>query len=112
MNTKIIALLLSLTGLSACGGSLNSLADPERGMVSGLVCNDLPLLLAATEPAIERALIQEGKCIKIRNYMPREVEFVRTVMMPGDGKYSQFELETEHKTQKMWIQTVRAKQTG
>ncbi len=92
-----------------CDGSLNSLEGPEEGMVSGLVCNDLPLLLAAVDPTVKRALIQDGKCLDIRSYMAKKVRFVRTVMMPGDGRYSQFELEVKRKVQKMWIQTARIK---
>ena len=112
MYYKRLFLILLVSSMAGCGGDLNSLAAPEEGMVSGLVCSDLPLLLAATDPTVKQALIQDGKCVKIRSYMAQKVKFVRTVMMPGDGKYSQFELEVKNKIQKMWIPTIRVQQSA
>ncbi|MBQ76196.1 MAG: hypothetical protein CMQ20_14415 [Gammaproteobacteria bacterium] len=103
---------LIVIACTACGGSLDSLEGPKSGKVSGLVCNDLQLLLAAAEPAVQYALIEQGKCIKIRSYAAKQVDIVRTVMMPGDQKYSQFELKEGAGQQKMWIPTARIKQTG
>jgi len=97
-------LLIWVLAAAACSKSLDSIEGPATGTVAGLVCNDLGLLTAAVEtPAIQGALVQDGKCLNIRNRV--KVEFVRTVMMPGDGKYSQFEYGTKQKTQKLWIRT-------
>src|SRR5688572_19665633 len=97
-------LLAWLFAAVACGGSLDSIDGPEAGSVAGLVCDDLAILSAAVEmPAIQGKLVQEGKCLNIRNRV--KVEFVRTVMMPGDGKYSQFEYSSKEKTLKLWIKT-------
>src|SRR5688572_27600287 len=95
MNIRTMAgmrggLLVWLFAAAACSKSLDSIDGPETGTVAGLVCDDLAILGAAVEmPAIQGKLVQEGKCLNIRNRV--KVEFVRTVMMPGDGKYSQFE---------------------
>ncbi len=107
MNTFIPASLLVLLTCTACDGSLNSLGGPKKGLVSGLVCHDLPLLTAAHDPLVRRALLAEGKCIRIRSYMKQEVRIIRTVMMPGDQKYSQFELADDDRVEKMWIPTSR-----
>ncbi|MBQ61650.1 MAG: hypothetical protein CMQ19_06190 [Gammaproteobacteria bacterium] len=104
-----MAVGLVLAICAGCGGSLDSLDGPKLGRVSGLVCNDLQLLLAAAEPAVKAALIQEGKCIKIQSYAAKQVDVVRTVMMPGDQTYSQFELKDGRGQPKMWIPAVRIK---
>lgn len=97
-------LLLCVFAVAACSKALDSIEGPSTGTVAGLVCNDLGLLTAAVAtPAIQGALVQDGKCVNIRNRV--KVEFVRTVMMPGDGKYSQFEYSAKQKTQKLWIRT-------
>jgi hypothetical protein len=96
--------LVWLFAVAACSKSLDSIDGPEAGSVAGLVCDDLAVLSAAVEmPAIQGKLVQEGKCLNIRNRV--KVEFVRTVMMPGDGKYSQFEYAAKEKTLKLWIRT-------
>ncbi len=83
---------------------MNSIEGPEAGTVAGLVCDDLAILSAAVEmPAIQGSLVQEGKCLNLRGRV--KVEFLRTVMMPGDGKYSQFEYSAKEKTLKLWIKT-------
>jgi hypothetical protein len=108
MNIRTIAgmrgaLLVWLFAAAACS-KLDSIDGPEAGSVAGLVCDDLAVLSAAVEvPAIQSKLVQEGKCLNIRNRV--KVEFVRTVMMPGDGKYSQFEYAAKEKTLKLWIKT-------
>ena len=96
---KVLPLLL----LSSCGGDLNSVAGPSSGKVSGLVCNDLPLLSAARDSVARRALVQQGSCREIRAYQAKQVEVIRTVTLPADGKYSQFILQGE----KLWVQTSR-----
>ncbi len=109
MNIRAIVdarglLLIWLFAAVACSKSLDSIDGPAAGSVAGLVCDDLAILSAAVEmPAIQGRLVQEGKCLNIRNRV--KVEFVRTVMMPGDGKYSQFEYSAKEKTLKLWIKT-------
>ncbi|MES2625648.1 MAG: hypothetical protein V4628_10240 [Pseudomonadota bacterium] len=97
-------ILLFVFVACACSKSLDSVDGPQTGNVSGLVCNDLPTLSAALEvPAVQSTLIKDGKCLNLRSRA--KVDFVRTVMMPGDGKYSQFEYEADNKTSKLWIRT-------
>jgi hypothetical protein len=101
---KRVFVLLCLLAAFACSKSLDSVDGPEVGMVSGLVCNELPVLTAAMEvPGIQNTLVSEGKCRNLRTRA--KVDFLRTVMMPGDGKYSQFEYKAEDKTLKLWIRT-------
>jgi hypothetical protein len=101
---KLIHLLLCVLAVAACSKSLDSIDGPAAGSVAGLVCDDLASLSAAVEiPAIQGKLVAEGKCLNLRNRA--KVEFVRTVMMPGDGKYSQFEYSAKDKTRKLWIRT-------
>jgi len=97
----ILACLFATFG---CSKSLDSVDGPEVGMVFGLVCNDLAVLTAAVEvPAIQNTLVKDGKCLNLRTRA--KVSFLRTVMMPGDGKYSQFEYTAEGKALKLWIRT-------
>jgi hypothetical protein len=88
----------------SCGQSMDSMGGPETGTVTGLVCSDLPVLKAVLEvPETERILVKDGKCLRINGNA--KVAFIRTVMMPGDGKYSQFEYQQGDKTYKLWIST-------
>ena len=106
----ILILCIAITGV-ACSDNLNSLDGPKTGTVSGLVCNDLPTLTAVFEfPAISNAYISEGKCLRL----PRRVgvKVLRTIMMPGDGKYSQFETIVSGHTQRLWIKTSDIKQAS
>ena len=94
--------------LVACGGALDSVEGPKTGAVSGFVCNDLPTLSAGVEvPAIQNTLIKDGKCLHLRTRA--QVNFVRTVMMPGDGQYSQFEYVAQGAAQKLWIRTANVR---
>lgn len=96
--------LLLATTLMACGGSLDTQDGPTTGTVSGVVCQDVSTLGAvAMVPETRSAFIREGKCVNLR---AAKVNFVRTVTMPGDGKYSQFEYEDKGKTRKLWIRTA------
>jgi hypothetical protein len=102
-----LTLCLVLVGV-ACSKSLNSLEGPETGLVSGFVCKDMPVLSAAVEvPAMQSTFISEGKCVNLRSSV--SVKFVRTVMMPGDGKYSQFEYAADGKNLKLWISTAKVR---
>jgi hypothetical protein len=102
MKMKLLPALLACM-LAACGGSLDSQNGPASGMVSGLVCQDVATLSAAvTVPAAQGTFISEGKCVNLR---AARVDFVRTVTMPGDGQYSQFEYEEKGKSRKLWIRT-------
>ena len=85
---KLLSLSLVFL-LSACDdNNLNSLKGPESGRVSGLMCNDLEILLTARENDIVRnVMLENGKCINTR--YAKKVKVERTVMMPTDGKYSQ-----------------------
>jgi hypothetical protein len=88
----------------SCGQSMDSMGGPETGTVTGLVCSDLPVLKAVLEvPETAGVLIKDGKCLRINGNA--KVAFIRTVMMPGDGKYSQFEYQQDKKTYKLWIST-------
>lgn len=105
-----LILCIAISGV-ACSDNLNSLDGPSSGTVSGLVCNDLPSLTAVFEfPIIRDTYISEGKCLRL----PRRkgVKVVRTVMMPGDGKYSQFETKVSGKTKKLWIKTSSIRQAS
>ena len=104
MKIKVSLLLcIALTGVS-CGRNLNSLDGPSSGTVSGLVCSDLPSLTAVNEfPTIRDTFINDGKCLRLRRQSG--VKVIRTVMMPGDGKYSQFEAIVSGNTKKLWIKT-------
>lgn len=98
--------LIMLLCISACGDSLNSQKGPKSGLVTGVVCIDLPTLAAAMEmPAVQGTLVSEGKCLKLDR--SEQVKVLRTVMMPGDGKYSQFELASKGSMKKMWISTAK-----
>jgi hypothetical protein len=103
--TKKLALLLTLCCFAgACSRSLDSLEGPEHGQVSGLMCNKLPTLTAALEmPVSQQALISEGHCVRLA--YSEKVDVIRTIMMPGDGKYSQFHITLEGKPNTMWIRT-------
>lgn len=101
LHYAVIVLTLSLV---ACDGSLDTQDGPTVGTVSGVVCQDVSTLSAVAEvPQAQSAFIQEGKCLALR--APAKVNFVRTVTMPGDGKYSQFEYEDKGKSRKLWIKT-------
>ena len=101
---KLAVVLVFVLATFACSKSLDSVDGPEVGNVSGLVCSDLPTLSAAVEmPAIKDTLVKEGKCRNLRTRV--KVNFLRTVMMPGDGKYSQFEYKPEEKNLTLWIKT-------
>ena len=101
---KRVIVVMGMFAAIACSKSLDSVDGPETGMISGLVCNDLPTLSAVVEmPAIKDTLVKDGKCLSLRSRA--KVNFVRTVMMPGDGKYSQFEYKTGDTTRKLWIRT-------
>lgn len=103
-----LASACSLLWLAGCGGSLDTMDGPTTGTVTGLVCNDVATLGAATlVPATAGSLVADGKCLQIRS--PARVDFLRTVMMPGDGKYSQFEYHQGNKTLKLWISTAKVK---
>jgi len=98
--------LVMLLCISACGDSLNSQKGPQSGLVTGVVCIDLPTLAAAIQmPAVQGTLVSEGKCLRLER--SEQVKILRTVMMPGDGKYSQFELASKGSTKKMWISSAR-----
>ena len=97
--------------LASCGDSLNSLAGPETGQVYGLVCTDVASLSAAVEqPASQAVLVSEGDCTILRT--PANVKILKTVMMPGSGKYSQFEYGVQGKTKRLWISTARVRAVG
>lgn len=97
-----------VAALPGCGGSLDTLDGPLSGSVAGLVCIDVSTLEAAAEvPAVADSLVAAGKCLQLRS--PAKVDFLRTVMMPGDGKYSQFEYHQGSKTVKLWISTAKVK---
>jgi hypothetical protein len=90
--------------LVACGGSLDTQDGPTSGTVSGVVCQDVSTLSAvATVPESQAAFIREGKCVNLRG---ARVNFVRTVTMPGEGKYSQFEYADKGTSRKLWIKTA------
>jgi|GEM_PF-6505282 len=106
MTQKIGIILLLCCSIVACGRSLDSLEGPEQGQVSGLMCNKLPTLTAALEmPVSQSALISEGHCIHLPYSV--QVNVLRTIMMPGDGKYSQFTIKVQGKDTEMWIQTSK-----
>lgn len=104
------ALCVAILGV-ACGDNLASLNGPTSGTVSGLVCSDLPSLTAAIEfPIVENTFISEGKCLKLSRR--KGVKVLRTVMLPGDGKYSQFEIVLGGNTTKLWIRTKSIRQSS
>ena len=101
----MVAMLVVMAG---CGESLESHHGPATGLVSGVVCDDLTTLTAVNEmPSVGKTLIQEGKCLNPRN--AEKVNFIRTVVMPGDGEYSQFEYQARDKLHKLWIRTEKVK---
>jgi len=93
--------------LPACGDSnLDTLDGPKSGKVSGLVCYDLQILLAAREQDVVRtAMVENGKCKNVR--YAKQVKVERTVMMPTDGKYSQ--ILWLQGDEKYWVRTDRIK---
>jgi len=103
---KLLGLSLVVL-LSACDdNNLDSLKGPKSGKVSGLMCNDLEILLAARETEIVRsAMLENGKCKNVR--YAKQVQVSRTVMMPTDGKYSQ--ILWPKGDEKYWIRTDRIK---
>lgn len=106
MLNKLCLLFLLILTCAACNKSLNTLDGPSTGTVSGLVCSSLPLLSAALESPISRsALVSQGQCMDLNR--PEKAEVIRTVMMPADGKYSQFTIKVSGKIQKLWIQTSK-----
>lgn len=91
----------ALLALSACERSLHSLDGPFVGLVTGLACNEIAALEAvAMLPAASRQLVREGKCVELRR--PREVQVLRTVELPGQGRYAQFELVENAGTRTLW----------
>ena len=86
--------------------SLDSLEGPSSGKVSGLLCDDLEILTAAQDSTVLQMMIGSGKCVKIPSTKAKQVQVIRTVMMPGNGKYSQVEVNNESGTKKMWIKTA------
>lgn len=103
-------LCIALSGV-ACSDNLNSLDGPSTGTVSGLVCGDLPSLAAVYEfPIIRDTYISEGKCLRLSRRAG--VKVIRTIMMPGDGKYSQFEADVSGNTKKLWIRTRDIRQAS
>lgn len=106
MTHRIALGVLLCCSFVSCNRSLDSLEGPEHGRVSGLVCNKLPTLSAALEmPVSQSALISEGHCTNLPYSM--EVDVIRTVMMPGEGKYSQFTIRLQGQELTMWVQTNR-----
>ena len=100
-NTIAVILVMSC---AACSKSLNSVEGPQAGKVYGMACVDLASLAAATEmPAIQSQLVKEGKCFSIGSSL--QVHVLKTVMMPGDGKYSQFEYPDGGRHHTLWIAT-------
>ena len=101
----VLALLLAMP---ACSKSLQSHQGPTAGLVTGLVCDDLSSLAAVNEvPEVGAILVREGKCMNLRS--AARVHFIRTVVMPGDGEYSQFELLENQRLLKLWIRTELVK---
>ena len=101
-------LILSLVFLlPACDGkNLNSLEGPKSGKVSGLLCNDLQVLLTAREQEVVRnVMLEHGKCIDVK--YAKKVKVARTIMMPTDGKYSQ--VLWPKKDEKYWVRTDEIK---
>ena len=104
MQTRLLFILMICFSIAACSRSLDSLEGPARGRVSGLACNKLPTLTAALEmPISQSALIDEGHCFWLA--YSEEVEVIRTIMMPGDGKYSQFTITLQGRNTTLWIKT-------
>jgi len=109
MTHRIAIILLLCCGIVSCNRSLDSLDGPRQGRVSGLLCNDLPTLTAALEmPISQPALIDQGHCIRLP--YSEEVDVIRTIMMPADGKYSQFTITVQGKKSEMWIKTSEISQ--
>lgn len=100
-------LLLSAALLcSGCNKSLDNLGGPEAGQVQGMVCSDIATLQTAEEFPVTRAqLLQQGKCVELRSSALAKV--IRTVEMPGKGRYSQFTLDGAAPGGKFWIRTDR-----
>ncbi len=106
LPARILTVLALAAALAGCGGSLDSLDGPESGLVYGLVCTEVASLSAATEmPASQAALVSEGDCTILRT--PVTVKITKTVMMPGTGKFSQFEYPVQGKTRRVWISTAK-----
>lgn len=109
MTHRITLVLILCCSILSCNRSLDSLEGPEHGRVSGLLCNDLPTLTAALEmPASQPALIDQGHCIRLP--YSEEVDIIRTIMMPADGKYSQFTITVQGKKSQMWVKTSEISQ--
>ena len=104
---RTAAALMLTAALADCdGSSLNSLDGPESGLVYGLVCTEVASLNAAAEvPASQAALVSDGECTILRT--PVTVKFVKTVMLPGTGKFSQFEYPVQGKNRRVWISTAK-----
>ena len=104
MTLRIALILMLFCSIASCNRSLDSLEGPKQGRVSGLICNKLPTLAAALEmPVSQSALISEGHCTRLA--YSEEVKVIRTIMMPGDGKYSQFTISLQGRNITMWIRT-------
>ena len=102
---KVIGICL-LGWLVSCSNSLDTLDGPKSGKASGLLCDQLEVLAAAADSSVLEMMTASGRCLKFTN--PKQVTVVRTVMMPGDGKYSQVRSD-QGKDRKLWIKTSSIK---
>jgi hypothetical protein len=74
--------------------------------VQGLVCTDIAILQAGEEvPETKGYLVEKGSCQDLRGVA--QATMIRTVEMPGKGRYSQFELDDSSVTGKFWIRTEK-----
>jgi len=100
-------LIFLITSLAGCGHSLDSLDGPETGKASGLICESLEMLAAAKDISVQELFVKQGGCIKIASHQKKTVKVIKTVMMPGDQKYSQIEYLHNNTVRNMWMPTAR-----
>lgn len=93
--------------LAGCSDSLHTLDGPKSGKASGVLCDELEVLTAATDSTVLEMMTASGRCFKFTN--SKQVKVIRTVMMPGDGKYSQVSYSDKGKDRKLWIKTSSIK---
>lgn len=99
------SVLLATVFAASCERSLDSIEGPVVGTVWGVACNDLATLNALVDvPAMESSFIKAGTCQHLQG---DKVKVVRTVQMPGSGKYSQLELAAQGTTRKLWVATSK-----
>lgn len=99
--SRLLATAVVLSMIASCERSLDSVEGPVAGTVWGVACIDLATLNALRDvPEMEGKFIKNGSCQSLHG---DKVKVLRTVHMPGTGKYSQLELADQSSVRKLWV---------